>query len=818
MRYKLARLARMDRAEWSWRGRVALRTLAARGVGVVRRPAWNRRALLGVLSDDDSLRGVRDALRSGAWHEAHRQLSAHLSRRPSAFLISPQDRTAVARRISDAFRPAPADAADRADRVLRGEYDLLGYGGLRFGVDPHGPSLPDWHYDPVHERRAPRAFWADVPYLDPACGDHKIIWELNRHQHWLSLGRAYWLTGDEAYRNRCLEELESWLDDNPPLVGVNWASMLELGFRSISWIWALHFFIGAQADADRLPWVLDLLLGLDRQLAHVEQNLSYYFSPNTHLLGEALALYVAGRALPELAAGARRADLGRRILVAELARQIAPDGGHCERSAHYHRYTLDFYAMALAVARVTNDPIAAVFDRALTRIATAARILCDDTGRAPHLGDDDGGLLVPIAGRAVDDWRDSLAIAALLTGHHELRVEGPPEEAYWFLSHAAFASAWRSQASGRVPSPAVAWHSAALPDTGYYVSRAPSGEHLVVDGGRHGYQNGGHAHADALAVTMSVRGLPFLIDPGTGCYTIDAATRDRFRSTALHNTLLLDGRAQSVPAGPFHWAQTANADTHRWRTTHAFDYFDGSHDGYSPATHRRRVLAIHGDLVVVADHVDDPGRIPHAASVHWHVDPSWAIEADGRIVSFRSGHERVALVVPQGRIATAVADAETGLGWYSPSYGRVDAAATVTISHEGHAPFWIVSVFDLNPLDPVRDAALLPVWAEAGTIVHAISLRISRRGSTDYALFAEPARGAQRPAWRVAELETDACMLFCSVGSGGGVSRLAMVDGSFVRGSGRRAIGVGLGQPTPAVFIDESTIRNYTPCAASPAL
>ena len=42
--------------------------------------------------------------------------------------------------------------------------------------------------DPVHARRVPRQFWSTVPYLDPECGDHKIIWELNRHQHWLVLG------------------------------------------------------------------------------------------------------------------------------------------------------------------------------------------------------------------------------------------------------------------------------------------------------------------------------------------------------------------------------------------------------------------------------------------------------------------------------------------------------------------------------------------------------------------------------------------------------------------------------------------------------
>ena len=60
---------------------------------------------------------------------------------------------------------------------------------------------------------------------------------------------------------------------------------------------------------DAHPWLVDLLLGLDRQLQLVEQNLSTYFSPNTHLLGEALALYVAGRHAARAApgAGARRA-------------------------------------------------------------------------------------------------------------------------------------------------------------------------------------------------------------------------------------------------------------------------------------------------------------------------------------------------------------------------------------------------------------------------------------------------------------------------------------------------------------------------------
>ena len=65
---------------------------------------------------------------------------------------------------------------------------------------------------------------------------------------------------------------------------------------------------------------------------------------------------MAGRALPELAASApARDDRPRASCSQEIDRQIAADGGHCERSTHYHRYTLDFYALALIVARQTDD-------------------------------------------------------------------------------------------------------------------------------------------------------------------------------------------------------------------------------------------------------------------------------------------------------------------------------------------------------------------------------------------------------------------------------------------------------------------------------
>ena len=62
---------------------------------------------------------------------------------------------------------------------------------------------------------------------------------------------------------------------------------------------------------------------------------------------------------------------------------------------------------------------------------------------------------------------------------------------------------------------------------------------LVVDAGPLGYQTTpAHGHADALAFTMSVGGLEFLVDPGTFAYHTEAQWRSYFRGTAAHNTLI----------------------------------------------------------------------------------------------------------------------------------------------------------------------------------------------------------------------------------------------------------------------------------------
>jgi Heparinase II/III-like protein/Heparinase II/III N-terminus len=645
--------------------------------------------------------------------------------------------------IQSIFPSARDEAASRADRILRGSYDLLGYRDVAIGAPPA------WHEDPVHGLSAPMTFWADVPYLDPACGDHKIIWELNRHQHWLALGRAYHLTGDRRYYVEFVAQLESWLATNPPLVGTNWASMLEIAFRSLSWLWALHFFAPAAAGdpPDAPAWSMDLLVALDRQLAHVERNLSRYFSPNTHLTGEALALYVAGLALPELEASRRRVAMGRSVLVQEAERQVLADGGHAELSAHYHRYSTDFYLLAYFVARAAGDPAAPRFEHAARRQAEFLRTLADDSGRLPLLGDDDGGMLFPICGREPSNCCDTLATAAVLLECPELAVSDPPEETMWMCGEGAL----------ELPSlPPRAWPSRALPDSGYLVSRTANGDHLVLDTGPHGYLNGGHAHADALSVVLTVQGQPLLVDGGTATYTMDAGFRDRFRSTPMHNTVVVDGRSQAEPDGPFHWRGAAGARPSIWQFDGRADYLEGRHTAYAPFTHVRQVLSVRGFGWCVVDHLLGDGRLN--ADAFWHLHPDWQLHQRPGGWLLKS-HGRIAGIAST---AALVAVTDPKLSVHAPVYGRVVRAPCLTAPLPARSPCSVMTFVTAEP-SLMRDLAVeaLAVTHPAGEPWQTSAFAVRSSGSTAVLLASVerdgvPRGDVARRFWGVADVTTDA--------------------------------------------------------------
>ncbi|HYJ46303.1 MAG TPA: heparinase II/III family protein, partial [Pyrinomonadaceae bacterium] len=180
-----------------------------------------------------------DVRRSGRELASAESLLEHFrARQTSNFFAAFSDRAETVAQLRTRFGASAQTAViERARKICAGRFDLLGLHDLSFG-EPL-----DWHLEPVSGKRVSLKHWSRINYLDAeAAGDKKIIWELNRHQYFMTLGRAYWYTDDERYAQVFAAHLEAWMDANPPKQGINWASSLELSFRAISWLWAFHFF------------------------------------------------------------------------------------------------------------------------------------------------------------------------------------------------------------------------------------------------------------------------------------------------------------------------------------------------------------------------------------------------------------------------------------------------------------------------------------------------------------------------------------------------------------------------------------------------
>ncbi len=677
-------IGRLTRAARKLRGRdpAELRERGAQAFA-----AWRERAGLapGELAVDD--RALARRLAPGAPADPAALLAAFRAR-PPRLVPGMDDPSATAAALGARCPAARDDAVARAERVLAGQFDLLGYEGLSYG-DP-----VDWQRDPVGGRRAPGgAHWSRVPYLDAeAVGDHKVTWEVNRQQYLVALGQAYRHTGDGRYARAFAGHAATWMDANPPKRGINWVSSLEVAFRAMSWVWALHLFRDSAALTPAL--YARLLNQLHVHARHLERYLSTYFSPNTHLTGEALGLVHVGALVPELAGAERWRRRGLAVLREWLPRQVRADGGYFEQATQYHRYTTEFALHLLVLDARHGWGLEGELRPLAVRLFDYLRAVARPDGTIPLIGDDDGGRLVWLDGRPPDDVRGVLAQGAAWLGSPELaRAAGDDPDAWlpavlWMLGPdaAARVDALRAAPAGAPAPPAPsAAASRAFPDTGVYVTRdgdGPGALHALVDCGPHGVMNFGHAHADALSVTASAGGRHLVVDAGT--YSYPGPERNAFRGAAAHNVVLVDGEGSSEPAaGAFQWARVAHGRTLAWEAGERYAFFEGTHDGFAhlpdPVAHRRAVIFLPGLGWVVRDRVEARGA--HAVRAHWHLAPGLApaprapgdaathvVDADGRPAL-------VAAAFGAGGALPLVAEA----AWVSPRYGARVASTRLVL-------------------------------------------------------------------------------------------------------------------------------------------
>lgn len=464
----------------------------------------------------------------------------------------------------------PPDALAHAEAALARRVDLLGSGPLELGRPV------DWECDPRTGTRWERGYAPRLPYVRPPA-DVKLPWEISRVQWLLPAGQAYVATGDDRYAAGVRDVLEEWIAANPYADTVNWSVTMEPALRILSWSWLLGALGGSAAWSEhgfRHRFLRTLWLHGDYTRRHLERS----DVNGNHFTADAAGLVFAGL-LFEQASWLKE---GWDILLDELPRQVHPDGVDFEASAAYHRLVGELFLLPALYRRQLGLSVPDWYQDTIASMARFTLAITGPDGLAPLWGDADDARALPLDGR-------------------------PPRD------HAGFPALAQVTAGDR--------RSAAFPVGGIYVL-ACGDDHVVIDCGPVGLAGrGGHGHNDCLSFEASLAGKRLICDSGSYVYTSSPAERNAFRSTAAHNTPVVDGVEQNrIPDSL--WQLENDAEPRPLLVEEL--RFRGSHTGYlrlADPVRPIRTIALDPEIHALAVHDAFEAAGDHRIEVPFHVNP-----------------------------------------------------------------------------------------------------------------------------------------------------------------------------------------------------
>ncbi len=567
---------------------------------------------------------------------------------------------------------------DEAREVAAHRWPLLGYGACEFG------GRVEWLREPASGVEWPLDFHADVSLVRGDGSDVRVLWELNRLGHLFALARAYAAGGGEELAEEFFAQVESWAAQNPVGFGPNWACAMEVSLRAVNLLAAFRLFRRSPAlDGERLAALLALF---DAHGRHVRRNLEYsYIATGNHYLSDVAGLVWLGVCLPELAAAEGWREFGLRELTRELDRQVLPDGADWESSTGYHRLALEIFLYTFVLCRENGFEVDERHWRRVRSMLEYVRAYLRPDGRAPLVGDTDGGRFLPLARRGADEHAYLLAVGAAVFREPRFKLSADaPEEVFWLTGSGGLRAYEELETAALSSSASEAFEHAGacvLREGDLYLLLNASGAGL---GGR-----GAHGHNDALSVEVSACGVSFLADPGTYVYTGDTRARHEFRSTAYHSTVEVDGAEQNTisEGAPFIIGDEARPRVLAFFSQGWSAAATAEHRGYErltagPVTHRRTVtLDKRRRFWLVQDSLEGAGT--HDFRFVFHAAPGREVSVRGRAVRILDSATGSALwVAPVGEVG----DISVEPRWSSRDYGSKHESAAAVWSLRAEAP------------------------------------------------------------------------------------------------------------------------------------
>lgn len=548
----------------------------------------------------------------------------------------------------------------RADLIVDGKMPIFSFDPVAFEGEDR------WHRDFILDKTSPRDFYGFVKYLDAdQVGDSKFVWEPNRFSWALWLGIAHSVTSEEKYADTFCEMTEDWFTQNPYPIGINYCSSLELAFRNYAWIWSLHFF--ADRLATRGDLLEKLLNGIWTGCRHIENNLSTYFAPNTHIIGEAFGLYACGAAIPEFQDAKRWRKLGRDILEEEASKQFAADGTHRELSSCYHMYSTDFYTQAMLIAKETGFELPSSIETATKRMSGRLSELATLNMSLPQFNDCDGGRLTSLVPDCLDAGPSLMAGEFLFEDLQLIYCDDEMRGYPLLMCGETKTDAKTDRARIQVP---FDRELSRVYDSGIITYKTWSDDYLAFRATPFGYHDCPHSHDAGLGIVLHLNGVPVFVDSGIGSYTQTSEIRNQFRSATGKNTILVDGKGPSEPKGWFEWNRKTDCELVHLRRFEDGFVARGKHTGFSDgASHialQREVMMLDNGIVAVVDRWDATSKVPVEA--RFTVHPGMQLDVARQVLHHPEHAVCFAGALLDSDEDVTITDSEHV---YSPGYGQV---------------------------------------------------------------------------------------------------------------------------------------------------
>jgi hypothetical protein len=624
------------------------------------------------------------------------------SRRQPVFYFDHRDPAAspVAKANSEKTPPALLEAAKR---ILQRRFAVLGSREVQFN------GHVDWLHCLNGDARWPAdRHWSQIDFRHAIHqGDVKACWEWNRHDVFVTLGRAYRHSGDKQYVEEFVRLLDWWCAQNPPEMGVNYASNLEIGLRCVSWLWAHHLMAPSRHYPPQCRARLHLFLYY--MARHLATNLSYtvYTGRNNHLIGDASCLAVWCLMYSEVRESAVWLDRALSLLWEALDEQVYLDGMHFELSFGYHQFVLELVLQVVLLLRRNGRSVPERVAARLEKMTGVLAAVVQPDGEAPNFNDSDDGFVWALHDSPRDRLNSLLEIAADQFDRPEFLPVSharPTEQAAWVLGSAGKVKSAFAPRKHVLSRSEKRLFAAGFDRAGMYVMRSGQGDDsqfAIINNHPDPFPNSGHNHASLLQLLLWIDGKPLLIDGGTYRYSDDAGWRNALRGTHAHNTVVVDGRDQAEPSRNFGWLSKLRPGESRLEESDDFVIFNGYHDSYrrlpQPVRHRRSVIWVKQPGVwIVRDELSGEGT--HTYRQMWH------LPADYRVSQVAPGLLQVGcdegavagiqlLTEPSDDIDIVCGNRQQLWSWESPRYGVLRPRRSIVLEWTAAVPTSRIAVF-----------------------------------------------------------------------------------------------------------------------------